>query len=72
MFETGKGETMDYDEIKRSVLSLGADDQRRIITDVVPEIWTRACLDDSCAARIKDLVDRDVARSYEETHMGGI
>lgn len=63
---------MSFEEIRSELLSLNEEDKKRIIMDVVPEIWPSACRDVSCAARLKDLVDSDIVRPELETHMWGI
>jgi hypothetical protein len=66
------GLTMTLDEIKSAILGLSEADQRRFITDVVPLIWPKACLDDLCVARFRELVDEATIKEYREQHMGGI
>lgn len=34
--------------------------------EVVPQAWGRACDDPSCALKLRELVDRDIMRPYEE------
>jgi hypothetical protein len=54
---------------------LDANDQKRLITEVVPKIWESACEDPACALKLKelvDLVDMDIVRPYDEMFMGGI
>ncbi len=63
---------MSFEEIRNTVMTLDISDQKRLITEVVPQVWGRACDDPSCALKLKELVDRDIARPYDETFMGGI
>ena len=63
---------MSFEQIRDAVMSLDESDRKRFIVDVVPEIWHGACRDDTCAMTVKDLVDADIARPYEEMHMFGI
>jgi len=63
---------MSFEEIKDTVMSLDEGDQKRLITEVVPQVWGRACDDPSCALKLKELVDRDIMRPYDEMFMGGI
>ena len=63
---------MSFEEIKDSIINMDADDQKRLITEVVPQVWENACDDPTCALRLKDLVDRDIVRPYDELFMGGI
>lgn len=48
---------MTVDEIKRAVLNLSLEDQGRFIVEVLPEIWPKACLDDVCLSKVRELVD---------------
>ena len=57
---------MSFEEIKDRVISMDEADQKRLITEVVPEVWEKACDDSSCAFKLKDLVDKDFMRPYEE------
>lgn len=63
---------MSFNEIKDTIMSMDTDDQRRLITEVVPQMWDRACEDRSCALKLKELVDRDIVRPYDGMFMGGI
>ncbi len=63
---------MSFEEIKQEILNLSAFDKKRLITEVVPQVWDTACDDQECAFKVKDLVDDDIVRPYNEMHMGGI
>jgi len=63
---------MNFEEIKNNIVNLDIADQRRLITEVVPEVWEKTCDDPSCFLTLKELVDSHVMRPYEEMHMGGI
>jgi peroxiredoxin len=63
---------MTYEEIKEAVLKLSDSDQKRLILEVIPQIWPKACTDDTCLNKIRELVDEDAVRAYREQHMGGI
>jgi hypothetical protein len=69
---------MSFEEIKDAVMSMDETDQKRLITEVVPQVWGKACDDSSCACKLKELVDRDFMRPYDESFlddeifMGGI
>jgi glutamine synthetase adenylyltransferase len=60
---------MSFEEIKDRVMSMDETDQKRLITEVVPQVWERACDDTSCALKLKELVDRDIVRPYDEMPM---
>ncbi|SPF44497.1 conserved hypothetical protein [Syntrophobacter sp. SbD1] len=63
---------MSFEDIKSLIMTLDAGDQKRLITEIVPQVWGKACDDPSCACKLKELVDRDIVRPYDETFMGGI
>jgi hypothetical protein len=63
---------MTFDEVKSAVMSLGLDDQKRLIMEVVPAIWPKACVDDSCLVKVRELVDEATVKKYREEHLGGI
>ena len=63
---------MTFEEIKTAILSLGAEDQKRLIMDVLPQIWGAACADASCLSKMRELVDEETVKGYLEQHMNGI
>ena len=63
---------MTFDEVKTAVLSLSEKDQKRLITEIVPEIWPRACTDESCLTKMRELVDEETIKPYREKNMGNI
>jgi hypothetical protein len=63
---------MTLDEIKSAVLALSEADQKRFITEVVPVLWPKACLDDACVTKFRELVDEATVKEYREQHLGGI
>jgi hypothetical protein len=66
------GSIMTFEEIKAAVMGLSAADQKRLILEVVPQIWPKACADDSCVKRMKEMVDEQVIKKYREEHMDSI
>ena len=63
---------MTFDEIKQAVLNLSPADQKRLIIEIVPEIWSEACQDEECLLKIRALVDEDTVKKYRQQHMNGI
>ena len=63
---------MTFDEVKQAVLSLSERDQKRLITEIVPVIWPRACTDDACLDKMRELVDEETIKPYRDKHMGNI
>jgi hypothetical protein len=39
---------------------------------VVPLLWPKACLDDFCVAKFRELVDEATIKEYREQHVGSI
>jgi len=63
---------MTFDEIKTAILNLGNEDQKRLITEVIPQIWQKACADKTCLLKMRELVDEETVKGYREQHMDGI
>jgi len=63
---------MTFEEIKAAVMGLSAADQKRVILEVVPQVWPKACVDKSCVMRMKELVDDEMIKKYREQHMDSI
>jgi hypothetical protein len=63
---------MTFEEIKTAILSLGSEDQKRLIIEVVPQIWPKACIDESCLLKMRELVDEETVKGYRAQHMDGI
>lgn len=63
---------MTFEEIKSAIMNLSDADQKRLIMEVIPNIWPKACVDDSCVGKVRELVDEAVVKKYREEHMGGI
>ena len=69
---TMKTDGVRFEEIRNQILSLDMGGQRRLITEVFPQVWERACTDPSCFLKLKELVDSHTVRQYDQMHMGGI
>lgn len=63
---------MTFAEVKSAVLNLSEADQKRLIIEVIPEIWPKACVDDACVGKVRELVDEATVKRYKEQHMGNI
>ncbi len=64
--------TMTVEEIKKAALELNHDDQKRLIVELVPEIWRVACVDDECLDRLRQLVDEEAVKRYRQEHYDSI
>lgn len=63
---------MTFDEIKNAILNLSDADQKKLITEVIPAIWGKACTDEACVLKMRNLVDEDTIKAYQKEHMNGI
>lgn len=63
---------MTFEDVKAAVLSLSDSDKKRLITEIVPAIWPKACSDEACLKSMKSLVDDDAVKKYREEHMDSI
>ncbi len=59
---------MGFEEIKDEIINMNASDQKRLITEVIPLVWESACDDLSCALKLKQLVDSEIMRPYDEMY----
>ncbi|NSW87951.1 MAG: hypothetical protein HPY84_16725 [Syntrophobacteraceae bacterium] len=63
---------MDFEGVKQAVLNLSDADKKRLIMEILPAIWPRACADDACVERVRGLVDEATVKHYKEQHMDSI
>ncbi len=63
---------MTLGEIKSAILGLSEADQKKFITEVVPLLWPKACLDEFCVAKFRELVDEATIKEYRDQHLGNI
>jgi hypothetical protein len=63
---------MSFEELVSAVMSLSVNDQRRFIIEVLPRVWPRACVDDACVAKVRELVDEATVREYKRQHVDHI
>jgi len=57
---------MGFEEIKDAIMSMDRDEQKRLIMEVVSQVWGKASDDASFALRLKELVDKYFTRLYGE------
>jgi hypothetical protein len=60
---------MKFEAIKAAILNLEAGEQRRVVLEVLPEIWPSLVGDESCLKLLRKLVDEESVRSYQAEHM---
>jgi len=69
----GKGaRIMKFDEIKAAVMKLDGAGQRRVVLELLPEIWPQIVGDDSCLKLIRKLVDEESVKRYQQEHLDHI
>ena len=69
----GKGaRIMKFDEIKVAVMNLAEGEQRKVVLELLPEIWPAIVGDDSCLKLIRKLVDAESVKRYQQEHLDHI
>ena len=63
---------MTIEEIKKAILNLDQNEQRRLLMEVLPEVLPKVCTDEACLTIIRDFNNEENSRSYQEQHMGGL
>ncbi len=63
---------MTFQEIKAAIKQLDAREQRLVVLELLPEIWTKIVGDESCLQFLRKLVDEEAVRKYREEHMDSI
>jgi hypothetical protein len=63
---------MKFAEIKVAIMKLDEQDQRRLILEVLPEIWPQIIGDAACLKLLRHLVDEESVRRYQEEHLDHI
>jgi hypothetical protein len=68
----GRGRLMKFDEIKAAVMNLDKGEQRRVVLELLPEIWPNIVGDASCLQLIRKLVDEESVKRYQQEHLDHI
>ena len=69
----GEGsEIMKFEAIKAAVINLDAGEQRRVVLELLPEIWPQIVGDGSCLKLIRKLVDEESVKRYQQEHLDHI
>jgi hypothetical protein len=63
---------MTFDKIKAAVLGLDDQGKKRVVLELLPEIWPKIVEDESCLDFLRKLVDEAAVRKYKEEHMDHI
>ncbi len=60
---------MTCEDLKAAIMKLDKADQRQLVLAVLPEIWPNLAGDDACVKLIKQLLDAESVKEYQEEHM---
>ncbi len=63
---------MTFEEIKAAVMSLDDQGKRRVVCELLPEIWPQIVGDQTCLEFIRKMVDEEAVRKYKEEHLDSI
>ena len=63
---------MNFEAIKAAVMNLDEGEQRRVVLELLPEIWPQIVADDSCLKLIRKLVDAESVKRYQQEHLDHI
>ncbi|MGP8050032.1 MAG: hypothetical protein ACLPYB_05420 [Desulfobaccales bacterium] len=63
---------MTFEEIKTAVMGLDDQGKKRVVMELLPEIWPKIVEDAACLEFIRELVDAEAVRIYKEEHMDTI
>jgi len=63
---------MKFDEIKAAIMNLDEGEHRRLVLELLPEIWPKIVGDDSCLKLLRKLVDEASVKKYQQEHMDHI
>jgi hypothetical protein len=63
---------MNFEAIKAAVMNFDAGEQRRVVLELLPEIWPQIVGDEACLKLIRNLVDAESVRRYQEEHLDHI
>lgn len=63
---------MNFSEIKTAILGLTEAEQRQLFLELLPEIWPKISGDAACLALLKNLLDEESVKTYQQEHMDHI
>ncbi len=63
---------MKYEDLKAALLNLEDREQRRLILELLPEIWPKLAADSACVAALRKLLDEESVRIFQEEHLDHI
>ena len=63
---------MKFEEIKAAIMNLDEGEHRRLVLELLPEIWPKLVGDDACLKLLRKLVDEESVKKYQQEHMDHI
>ncbi len=63
---------MTCEDLKAAIMKLDKAEQRQLVLAVLPEIWPNLAGDDACVKLIRQLLDAESVKEYQEEHMDRI
>ena len=63
---------MTFDEIKAAVRGLDDRGKKRVVMELLPEIWPKIIGDAACLEFLRKMVDAEAVRKYKDEHMDAI
>lgn len=63
---------MEFDDIKAAILKLDEAKQRKLVVAVLPEIWPNLVADAACIKLIRQLIDDESIKQYQQEHIDHI
>jgi hypothetical protein len=64
--------SMKFEEIKAAIMNLDEGEHRRVVLELLPEIWPKIVGDDACLKLLRKLVDEESVKKYQQEHMDHI
>ncbi len=63
---------MAFEDVKAAIMKLSDKDKKRVVTEVLPQIWPKIVGDEACLALLRKMVDEEAVRKYKEEHMDSL
>jgi hypothetical protein len=63
---------MAFDDVKAAIMKLSDKDKKRVVLEVLPEIWPKIVGDEACLGLLRKMVDQEAVKKYKEEHMDSI
>ncbi len=63
---------MTFNEIKTAVMNLDAKEQKRVVFELIPAIWSNLVGDAACLTALRKLVDEEAVKQYRAEHMDSL